>query len=77
MIYIIADHYQQVKDYITWNDLNPAEVRFLNRPEVLKGVESLEVVVLGDGASVTDALVDALARKGARLSYAELPTAAF
>lgn len=77
MIYVIADHYQQVKDFIAWNDLNPAEVRFLNLPEVLKGVDSPEVVVLGDGANVSDAIVELLARKTARLSYQPIPEPAF
>lgn len=77
MIYIVAEHYQQVKDYIIEHDLNSAEVRFVNSPIVLKATSKPTVVVLGDGAYASDGIVEQLARREAVVTYSEPPAARF
>lgn len=68
-IYLVADNYIEAIDYAHAHDFTMSTTRFVSCPEVLKGVESPQVIVIGDCTRVPMQIIEALGRKGARITY--------
>lgn len=68
-IYLVADDYMQALEYAHAEDMAPATTRYISCPEVLQGVDSPQVIVLGGCKNVSEGIIDALARHKARITY--------
>lgn len=69
LTYLVADNYRIAMDYARRADLSPIDYRYVSQPEVLRGTKQPKVIVIGDGSGVSNAIVDALARKNAEVTY--------
>lgn len=70
--YIVADDYMMAIEYAHKHDLPASTTRYVSCADVLKGVERPRVIVISVREPVSEAIVEALARRHAEVSYDQL-----
>lgn len=71
-IYLVANNYMDAIEYRHAKDLCAHTTRYVSCAAVLNGLDKPRVIVLGDAKLVPDAIVDALARHQAEVTYDSL-----